>query len=228
MPNLTKENTAVIACSMLKGEIEHVMREHHMDYPVYWVEKGLHEFPEKLKRELVRLLPEYADKTYIILAYGMCGYAVFDLTSETSTLAIPCFDDCVRMLMSREKGAVIPTKSNYMYLTEEWINSDRFMFDTFEEYKETYGEEKAEMIIEMMIGNYEGVAIMDDGTFDADACYECMCSRAAEYDLTCKKVQGTLRVLEKLLKGEWDEEIVVKQPGEKVCMSDFDGRPRCE
>jgi len=227
MPALNRENTVVIACSMIKNEINKVMAENHLDYPVIWMEKGLHEFPEKLKKELAGRIPAYQDRDYIILLYGMCGYAVEGLSSDTASLIIPKYDDCVRMLMSHEKGALIPTKADHLYLTDEWIDSDKFLLKEFDKYIETYGRKKGRMIAEMMIGNYSGISIIDDGTYDTAACLECIRDKAADYGLTCECVRGTLRVLEKILLGQWDEEVVVKAPGELVSLDDFDDRARC-
>lgn len=227
MPVLNKDNTVVIACSMIKNEIDRVMAEHQLDYPVVWIEKGLHEYPEKLKKELSKQIPENDGYTYMLLLYGMCGNAVIGLSAQNSVLVIPNFDDCVRMLMCHEKGQLIPTRADRLYLTDEWTTSEKFLLKEFDSYIERYGEKKGRMIAEMMIGHYSGIDFIDDGTYDAPASAESISHQAAAYGLQCGCVQGTLRVLEKILLGQWDEEVVVKQPGEIVCMEDFDDRTRC-
>ena len=64
----------LIACSMLEDEIQHIMGEEHLTYPVVWMERGLHEFPEKLhtqlQEEIVLLERDYDT---IILGYCRCG-----------------------------------------------------------------------------------------------------------------------------------------------------------
>ena len=163
----------------------------------------------------------------MILMYGLCGNAVMELKAEHATLVIPKFDDCVRMLMCYEKGQLIPTRADRLYLTEEWTTSDKFLLNEFDSYIKTYGKKKGRMIAQMMMGNYSGIDMIDDGTYDACACADSIRDKAAEYDLECGCVKGTLRVLEKILLGQWDEEVVVKHPGEAVCLEDFDGRTRC-
>ena len=227
MPLLNSENTVVIACSMMKNEINRVFADHDLKYPIVWLEKGLHEYPEKLKEELAKRICEYNRMPYIILLYGMCGYAVTGLSADGSTLVIPKFDDCVRMLMCLNKGELIQTEAGHLYVTDEWVTSEKFLLKEFDGYIETYGKRKGRMSAKMMIGNYSGIDVIDDGTYDAPACAESIREKAESYGLTCQCVRGTLRVIEKILLGEWDEEVVVKAPGETVSMDDFDDRTRC-
>ena len=221
------ENTAVIACSMLRTEIEYIYEKHHLNYPIAWIEKGLHEYPDKLKVELEKHLPAYEDKDFIILIYGMCGYAVIGLESPHAVLAEPKFDDCVRMLMCCEQGKPIPTKGNHFYFTKEWTDSDKFILKEFERYIEDYGEEDGRAIADMMVGSYEAMDFIEDGTYDAAQVCASIAPAAAAYGLSCQCVQGTIRVLEKLLLAQWDDEILVVPPGKCIQMSDFDDRPRC-
>lgn len=227
MPILNKDNTIVFACGMIKKEVTYVMETNDLDYPVVWLEKGLHEFPEKLKTELEECLTQCQDRDYAILLYGMCGYAVLGLYSDSSMLIIPKFDDCVRMLMCHEVGKPIPTKADYLYLTDAWVTSDKFILNEFDTYIESYGEEMGKEIAQMMIGNYSGIEMIDDGTYDAVDCMESIREKAESYGLQCSCVGGTLRVLEKILLGQWDEEVVVKKRGEIVCMEDFEDRAKC-
>lgn len=223
---LDENNVGIVACSMLKNEILKVMETQDLCYPVIWLEKGLHEFPKKLKKALEEKILELSDKKYILLLYGMCGYAVVGLKSDTSSIIVPKFDDCVRMLMCTEKGLPIPTKADRFYFTKEWI-TDKFILNEFDEYCRTYGEEKGRMIAEMMIEHYSGIDFIETGTYDVSACIDEIKERAAGYGLNCGCVRGTVRVLEKMLTGDWDEEFVVNMPGRKIEMSDFDDRPRC-
>lgn len=226
-PVLTRDNTAVIACGMLRTEIEHVYRKNHLDYPIRWIKKGMHEYPGQLKAKLEAGIEAYQDKTYVILVYGMCGLAPIGLKSAKSTLAIPKFDDCIRILMCREKGEPIPTGCTHFYFTREWVDSDKFMLDEFDRYIASYGEETGHMLIDTMIDSYEAIDMIDDGTYDAKMLCEKVRPRAAGYGLSCGCVKGTTRVLEKLLLGDWDEEIVVNLPGCPISMTDFADRPKC-
>ena len=227
MSQLNAENTAVVACSMLKTEIEYIYEKYHLDYPITWIEKGLHEYPEKLKSELEKQIPLYENKNFIILIYGMCGYAVMGLESAHAVLAVPKFDDCVRMLMCHQPGGPIPTKGNHFYFTKEWTDSDKFILKELERYIEDYGEEDGRAVADMMIASYEAMDFIDDGTYDAKKLCETIRPKAQKYHLDCHCVTGTTRVLEKILCGQWDDEILVVPPGGRIQMSDFDGRPRC-
>ena len=227
MHRLNSENTLVIACGMLQREVEWVMAAHGLTYPVIWIEKGLHEYPERLKIELEKKVSEYDFKEYIMIIYGMCGYAVIGLQSEQAALIVPKFDDCIRMLMCCNQGECISTCADRFYFTQAWADSDKFIFNEFDQYIEDYGEEDGRAVAEMMIAGYTGVDIIENGTYDSKALCEAIAPRAEAYNLDCRCVTGTLRVIEKVLLGGWDEEVVVKKAGQAIEMSDFDDRPRC-
>ena len=226
--NINKDNAIIIACSMLKDELLYIIKKIQLDLEIDWIEKGLHEFPEKLNQELKSHIDQYSDRKYILLAYGMCGLSVLNLYSSNATMIIPMFDDCVRMLMCKEKGEKIPTKPNHFYFTKAWIDSERFLFTDFNNYIEDYGEEDGMAIIEMMIGAYEAIDFIDNGTYNVMSVCDSMKEEASKYGLSCGCVEGTLRVLEKMLTGNWDDEFVVKQPGEMITLEDFDHRAVCE
>ncbi|NTV90100.1 MAG: DUF1638 domain-containing protein, partial [Clostridiales bacterium] len=98
--NYTKasKETVLIACSMLRSEIEKAMADSGLDVSVIWLEKGLHDKPEKLRAALQEQIDGQQDKAVILLGYCLCGNAALGLQSEKATLVIPKFDDCIRML----------------------------------------------------------------------------------------------------------------------------------
>ena len=42
--------TAILACKTLRHEIEKACEKHNIDYPIHWIESGLHNYPEKLHK----------------------------------------------------------------------------------------------------------------------------------------------------------------------------------
>lgn len=226
-PVMNADNTAVIACGMLRPEIEAVYRRCHITYPVVWQESGLHEFPSQLKESLASNVEKYKDKKYILLVYGMCGYGVMGLQSN-ATLVMPKFDDCIRILMSREAGKLIPAKKDRIYLTKNWVRSKKFVLREFDRYIRDYGEEQGQMLVNTIISGYTGVDLIDDSAYEVDALQAEVAPHAKKYGLTCEVVPGTLRVLEKLLTGRWDEEMVIVKPGHMVTLDDFSNRAGCD
>ncbi|MGN1382926.1 MAG: DUF1638 domain-containing protein, partial [Eubacterium sp.] len=49
---LNPKNTILIACSMMEDEIGRVLQEKNLQYPVVWMERGYHSYPDKLRAVL--------------------------------------------------------------------------------------------------------------------------------------------------------------------------------
>jgi hypothetical protein len=52
--NVAPAGGVVLACAMLEDEVALAMRRAACALPVVWLERGLHERPEKLRAELLR------------------------------------------------------------------------------------------------------------------------------------------------------------------------------
>ncbi len=218
----------LLACEMLRKELNYLMEKEPFEGQVVWMEKGLHEYPDRLREALRREIAGWDGKAdYIVLVYGLCGNGVIGLKAERSRLVIPLFDDCIRCLLSREAGAAIPVDQKALYYTDEWMDSSVSMLMDNSSYVEIYGEKKAMKIFKAMLKNYERAIFLDTGLYDVD----CAASRIRE---TCGKIgleitrtPADLRVYENMLRGRWEREFIVTVPGETVTEAHFVGRAKC-
>ena len=48
--------TAILACKTLRHEIEKACEKYNIDYPIHWIESGLHNYPEKLHKYILHIL----------------------------------------------------------------------------------------------------------------------------------------------------------------------------
>ena len=142
----------LVACEMLRDELELAMERTGIHPETLWLEKGLHEFPQNLNQKLQELLdgldPRY-DEVFFSMCY--CGGAMDGLHSDHARLVVPRFDDCIRMLLSTEAGAWNRADARTMYFTRQWMDSDRYIVRDMERYIEDYDEDTAEMIMESML-----------------------------------------------------------------------------
>ena len=132
----------LIACSMLKKEIECLISQHRLQIQTVWMEKGLHEYPEKCRESLQKEIDLCGEQETVLLAYGLCGNATLGLRSGNRSLVIPKFDDCIRMLLSREGQRAIRINPHCLYFTDAWVDSDKFLFRELDGYRETYGRRR--------------------------------------------------------------------------------------
>lgn len=217
-------NAVLIACSMLRNEIEKAMKECGVCMPVIWMEKGLHEKPAKLRQALQKQIDMQQNKSYILLGYCLCGNATIGLHSEKATLIIPKFDDCIRMLLSNTENSAPDVNNRCLYFTKGWIDSDKFIMKEKQQYTEKYGAQKSEYIMNLMLENYIGLRLIDTGMYKISDCLDEAKAAAEELHLDFDIVKGTIRVLNKLFRNKHDMEFCIIPRGATVSEDHFSDR----
>lgn len=211
---------AIIACEMLTNEVQRAMRATRKDYPIYWLERGLHEHPEKLHDALQLKINELSE-TVIMFAFGLCGNAMHGLVSTDKTLVIPRFHDCLNMLLVSETGGRRSTDPDSLYYTGAWLDSDFTLLNQYERFKAKRGEEKAKRAYASMLANYRGLHMIDTGVPIDHKTIKRAQDTAETFNLKYGEIEGSNRVLDRLFAGDWDEDILVYPPGEQVNLRDF-------
>ena len=173
----------LIACSMIEDEINAVFDCFNIrDIEVRWQERGHHNDPDKLRdvvqTEIYKAEEDGAD--LIMLAYGLCGNGAVGWRTETATLVMPRFDDCVNMMLctgKRDRRNYL--KAGHMYLTGGWSKDEGALLDMFESYLVKYGKRKADKLMKKMLDSYTSVTVIDTGCYEmepviayADECAE--------------------------------------------------------
>ncbi len=224
-------DTVLLVCEMLKDEMNVMLQESGYPGEIVWMKKSLHEYPEKLRSALQEEIDKWQHKSHIILGFGLCGNGLLELKSERAVLVIPAFDDCVRMLLAHEKGTPIRCNARSFYYTEGWLDgTDELENESAlisDKYQRIYGEKKGTKILKAMMKNYEAITLIDTGFYDIPECAGRVRKNADLIGLKILQEPGTLRILGKLLAGEWAEEFLLIPPGHAVTQDDFEARPRC-
>lgn len=194
---------AIISCRTIELEVTKAMQETGLDCPVSWVDSGLHDVPKKLHAALQELLDSIqADR--VILALGFCGNSIEGLTAGNYELVFPKVDDCISLLLGS-----MDNRRQYRrtyFLTRGWLEGER---NIYEEYKHTlrrYGPEVGREIMEMILGQYRDLAILDTGTVDYPALLEETAPIAEALHLRQVPVPATDVLLKQLLTGPWPED----------------------
>lgn len=214
-------NELVIACSMLEDEVQETMRQIGRNLPVLWIDRGLHEHPEKLREELRARIEATNNVDVIMLTFALCGNALAGIGSKSAKLVLPKFDDCIHILTSGEYGSRGEVDCRTLYYTGGWLKSDRFIGKEFESCVARYGPKKADYIYNAMLKNYRGVELLDTQSYDMESCRGMAADTAARLGLAYSEGPGSIRILKKLFAGEWDDEFLVALPGEEFRMEQF-------
>ena len=215
----------LIACSMIEDEINAAFDHFEIhDIEIWWQERGHHNDPDKLREVIQSEIrrAEDAGADLIMLGYGLCGNGAVGWHAEKAALVMPRFDDCVNMMLctgKRDRRNYL--KAGHMYLTGGWSKDEGALLDMFESYLAKYGKRKADKLMKMMLDSYTSVTVIDTGCYEmepviayADECAERFC-------LERRIVPGGNEVMQKLITGNWDEDIIVKKPGSAVTEEEF-------
>lgn len=216
----------LIACSMVEDEVNDVLeRLQPDDLRVVWVERGYHNDPDKLRAYLqgqIDLL-EGEGCREVLLAYGLCGRGAEGLVARRARLAMPRFDDCLNFMLctgAREERALC--RAGVMYLTRGWCQDQGALLQAHERYVEKYGERRGDRVMHRMFESYTSVCVIDTGCYDLEPVRDYARECARLLGLSCSEVPGGNRVLEKLIAGDYDGDIVVCEPGVPVAAEDFE------
>ena len=211
----------VLACEMLEDEIHEAMRQTGRDLPIWWIDRGLHEHPERLREMLLSRIREAADVDVIMLTFSFCGGALSGIFSEHAKLVMPLFDDCIHMLKSAKPGCRGEVDCRTLYFTGGWLKSERFIYEDYLKCCERYGKKTAQRIYREILKNYRTLQLMDTQSYDLEAFRPQAENAAKELKLGFETGTGTLRILKKLFLKDWDEEFLIIPPGERVTMDQF-------
>jgi len=215
-------NTVIVACKTLEAELRFAMKKTGINYPIVWLESGLHNVPEKLTATLQRILGSVAAQR-VLIVLGFCGNSVKGIKAGEFELIIPRVDDCISFLLGSVKVRTgISDKYAAYYLTEGWIRGERNIWTEYQYALEKYGEEEARYIADMMLGNYRTLGLLDSGVEPIEPLIEKTKIIAETLNLQQVVFPATVSYLEELLTGPWIESrFVIKLPGESITAGDL-------
>lgn len=162
------------------------------------------------------------DLENILIVFGLCGKGAAGIGSSNARVIIPRFDDCVNMMLcpeKREKRAYM--KAGVTYLTKGWTEDSGALLYIYNECIQRYGEKRGRRAFDLMYDSYTTAAVIDDGCYDPGPVEEYARRTSELFGLDVCHVDGSIHVFEKLMSGEWDDDIIVRGPGEVISEEDF-------
>lgn len=194
-----------------------------------------HTNPESLRKEIqgnIDRVPEQYDA--ILLGYGLCGNSAAGLKARAIPLVIPRAHDCCTIFLGSRKAFLkyfgqTPSAEWYSacyyerlglwYREYPLLNLPSGKGNVYAELAEKYGEENARYIIETMnaASAVDFLTYIDLPGFEDNGIKEKFIGHAEKTEKKPRFVKGSTRIIDKLLRGEWnEEEFLIVRPGEEI------------
>ena len=212
-------NPVIIACQTIENEVLAAMAAEGLDYPIRWIESGLHNVPKLLNQRLQEELDACVGFDTVLLAMSFCGNSLIGLKTQDFQLVIPRSDDCITLVLGSIERR---QETGYTYfLTEGWLKGERNIWVEYQKSIEHYGEKRGKKIFDALFAHYKYLALVDTGAYDAAAAEQEAKEIAVRLSLEYRKMGGTLDFLRQLLRGSWTpERFVMIDPHSEVHHSD--------
>jgi hypothetical protein len=221
----------VIGCHVLWRELCYFASLTQHKFNFKFLNQGLHNTPELMRKEIQQAIDEVDGKySHILIGYGLCSRGIEGIHADKSTLVIMKGHDCITFFLGSKEAysEYFRRHPGTYWYTSGWIEDSlqpgKERYDkTYAEYVERYGEDNAEYLMEMEQGwfkNYNNAAYIDLGIFDA--------AKHKEYTKKCAEwlgwnydeLKGNSALIRDFVEGNWDRErFLVVEPGHNVMAS---------
>lgn len=213
--------TVILACQTMKDELELVIRQSGINYPVVYLESGLHNDPEDLRAKVQEQV-DTIEADIILLVFGCCGKGLVGIKSSKARLILPRIDDCITLLLgSTENRRRIPNEISTYFITKGWLDPAGNVMWSYLDWVERYGEQKALRLTKKMLAHYTRFMIIDTGAYSLDDIIPKIQNSCEKFNMHYDIIPGSLRLLQRLLAGQWDSEFIILNPGQETAVSDF-------
>ncbi|MDP6153115.1 MAG: DUF1638 domain-containing protein [Phycisphaeraceae bacterium] len=223
----TMPRIAVISCAVMDTEVEHFAAQLDQVVHVAFLEQGLHNEPDRLRRELQQMIDhveQTTDADAIVLVYGLCSRGTEGVRTRRCKLVIARAHDCITLLLGdkdRYAQYVKEHPDTYWYSpgwNKHHTPPGKARYDKlYKQYTEQFGEDEAQylMVTEQHWFQTYGRAAyvhLTVGRTGEDVQFTKDCADWLNWDYD--EQDGDAQLLIDLLSGEWDDErFVVLEPG---------------
>ncbi|OGF44470.1 MAG: hypothetical protein A2231_10595 [Candidatus Firestonebacteria bacterium RIFOXYA2_FULL_40_8] len=229
----------LIACEVFHREILHFVSKSKNIVDVEFLEKGLHDKSEILRKKLQEKIDESSSvKTKyeaILLAYGLCGNSSAGVKAGTVQVVIPRVHDCAGFLLGSNKRYMEYFKDNLSqpFTSAGYMERGDSMFregesdmkvagtqGTYEDFVKMYGEENAKFIMDSLNPKTHNSSIVFiESEITKHLGYAGKTKDHAEKEsLKYIEYQADLKLLEDLISGNWADtaRFLVVPPGKEI------------
>lgn len=209
-----RTRTIIIACSVMKPELEYV-RGSDSSVDIRYLEQALHRRPAKMPERIQAAIDEVeSDRDDLVLGYGLCSNGVVGVRSHQQRLTVPACHDCIALFMGSHSAFMQEFNAHpgTYYLTEGWLAEAQDPLGIIEEYVPRYGRETAEWAVKTELANYTRIALVTTGVGGTRDLRQRARENATFFGKTFAEIRGSLEWFEKLVHGPRNEEAFISVP----------------
>lgn len=218
---MPQKSKIIIACPTVLEEIQAFlvpkMQTRKLDF-------GLHTNPEKLQETLQTAIDD-VDGNFetIILGYGMCANGVIGLKAQKSVLIVPRVSDCIAIFLGSAEAYAQQTRNEIgtYYLTKGWIEVCDTPLDEHQRMVEKYGRTQADRMMGIMFQKYTRLGYILTGREDQGKYRRCAREIARRFALRYEEIEGSMRLIQKMVQGPYEDDFIVRPPGQAIEFNDF-------
>jgi hypothetical protein len=234
-----------IACDVLARPVYLCAARSPQVVDITLFRRGLHNEPPELRTRLQAAI-DGTEPGYdaIVLGYGLCGGATAGIVARDIPVVLPRAHDCITLFLgARERyTAEMQGPATYWYVADQLERGDGYKAGTSglaigsdtdaeieatrAEYVAKYGEDNADYLMEVLGGwraHYGRAAFVSMGVADETAGQTVAREEAERRGWAFETLEGSMILLRRLLDGDWADDMLVLQPGERLAMSWDDG-----
>ena len=224
----------VIACHVLWRELCHYASVSENVFDLHFVEQGLHNTPDILRKELQQAIDGgKGEYDAVLLGYGLCCNGLAGITARKTRLVVMRGHDCITFLLgSKERyREYFDSHPGTYWYSPGWIDTgsmpgkERYE-ETLKKYVKEYGDDNAGYLMEAEQGwfkNYSNAAYVDLDFTDTGKFKEYTRESAKWLKWNYDELKGDPGLVKRFLDGKWDDEdFLVVEPGETITASHDD------
>ncbi len=234
----------VLACEVFTRELEQLSKDCAHQLDITYLPKGLHDLGQdkmlaRMQAEVDAVPAQAFDA--ILLVYGLCNNGISGLKANNTKLVVPRAHDCITLFLGgrAEYKQEFDNNPGTYYRTTGWIEHESAdgagdetiqqklgLFMAYEELVEKYGEDNAKYIQETMgsgVEHYSRLAFIQMGVDGEEPFIEQSRKEAEEKEWTFDLVKGSLTLLQRLTRGDWDDDFLIVEPGRSISPTHDDG-----
>jgi len=227
----------IVACRVFMRELSYYAAQSSNVIDVSWLPQGLHETPDALRRMLRSTLDTLYQQLedgvirhspdVIALCYGLCSNGVVGIEAKDIPIVVPRTDDCIGIFLGSQEAYLSKFRedSGIYWLNNGWIESSFNRHKGWQErllrkYTELYGADNAEYLLDAenaWVQNYHTCGFITSPVYHNPAYPALARHFAAENGWKYQEVDGSMRLIEQLTRGAWDEkEFLICPPGYRI------------